>query len=214
MIYHNVSQEQIVTLVLEAVKKVLAKPETIPTGISVRHIHLERRHVEALFGPGYQLTFRKALSQPGQFAAEETLDIIGPKGTIKNVRILGPERPDTQIEVAYSDARKLGVKAPVRASGDIEGTPGICLSGPAGIVNVEKGVIIADRHIHMTPEDAARFQVHSGEAVKVKLFSDRPVTFEDVAVRVSPSFATRVHIDFDEANAADFQKGNLGMILT
>ena len=117
MIYHNVSQEQIVTLVLEAVKKVLAKPETIPTGISVRHIHLERRHVEALFGPGYQLTFRKALSQPGQFAAEETLDVIGPKGTIKNVRILGPERPDTQIEVAYSDARKLEVKAPVRASG-------------------------------------------------------------------------------------------------
>ena len=207
MIYHNVSQEQIVTLVLEAVKKVLAKPETIPTGISVRHIHLERRHVEALFGPGYQLTFRKALSQPGQFAVEETLDIIGPKGTIKNVRSLGPERPDTQIEVAYSDARKLGVKAPVRASGDIEGTPGICLSGPAGIVNVEKGVIIADRHIHMTPEDAARFGVSDGELVAVKIEGVKSGIMENVIIRVSDRYRLDFHIDTDDGNAFMMSQG-------
>ena len=156
----------------------------------------------------------KPLSQPGQFACEEQVELTGPRGSIARVRVLGPERPASQVELSGTDCLKLGIDAPVRTSGQLSGTPGITVKGPAGVLELSAGLKIADRHIHMTPEDAARFQVHSGEVVKVKLFSDRPVTFEDVAVRVSPSFATRVHIDFDEANAADFQKGNLGMILT
>ena len=169
---------------------------------SGRHVHLTEADAQTLFG--HPLTPTRPLSQPGQFACAERVTLVGPKGKLARVAVLGPTRPASQVEISQTDAKLLGVPAPIRLSGDIAGSK----------VELSEGTIIAQRHIHMTPEDAARFQVHSGEAVKVKLFSDRPVTFEDVAVRVSPSFATRVHIDFDEANAADFQKGNLGMILT
>ncbi len=179
---------------------------------SGRHVHLTEADAQTLFG--HPLTPTRPLSQPGQFACAERVTLVGPKGKLARVAVLGPTRSASQVEISQTDAKLLGVPAPIRLSGDIAGSPGITIEGDCGKVELSEGTIIAQRHIHMTPEDAARFQVHSGEVVKVKLFSDRPVTFEDVAVRVSPSFATRVHIDFDEANAADFQKGNLGMILT
>lgn len=151
MVYHDISQEQLLLLITQAVQAELQKrSRQVPVGISVRHIHLTRDDVDKLFGYGYQLT-PKALSQPGQFACEECLDIIGPKGELKHVRILGPERSATQIELAQTDCRNIGIKAPVRSSGDTKGTPGVTLRGPNGTLTVPEGVMIADRHIHMTP---------------------------------------------------------------
>ena len=148
MVYHDISQEQLLLLITQAVQAELQKrSRQVPVGISVRHIHLTRDDVDKLFGYGYQLTPKKALSQPGQFACEECLDIIGPKGELKHVRILGPERSATQIELAQTDCRNIGIKAPVRSSGDTKGTPGVTLRGPNGTLTVPEGVMIADRHI-------------------------------------------------------------------
>ena len=150
MVYHDISQEQLLLLITQAVQAELQKrSRQVPVGISVRHIHLTRDDVDKLFGYGYQLTPKKALSQPGQFACEECLDIIGPKGELKHVRILGPERSATQIELAQTDCRNIGIKAPVRSSGDTKGTPGVTLRGPNGTLTVPEGVMIADRHIHI-----------------------------------------------------------------
>jgi putative phosphotransacetylase len=179
---------------------------------SGRHVHLTESDALRLFG--HPLTPARPLSQPGQYACQERVTLLGPKGTLQRVAVLGPARPESQVELSRTDALLLGIDAPVRLSGDIAGSPGIIIRGDIGECTLSTGVIVAQRHIHLTPQDAARFGVASGDAIRVKLFSPRPVTFEDVAVRVSPSFATRVHIDFDEANAASFQKGNLGMILT
>ena len=170
---------------------------------SARHVHLTEEHIEALFGKGATLTHKKDLSQPGQFACEERVTLVGPKKSIANVIILGPARKDTQVEVSFTDARTLGVSAPVRESGDVAGTPGLKLVGPAGEVEIDYGVIVAKRHIHFTPDDAAEYGVSDKEIVKLKIESnDRTTIFDDVVVRVNPNFAAAVHLDTDEANAA------------
>ena len=171
--------------------------------ISARHVHLSQKDLEILFGKGYELTVKKMLSQPGQFACEEKVNVVGPKGEIKNISILGPTRPDTQIEISLTDARSLGIAAPVRESGDIKGTPGCTLIGPKGQVEIEYGVVAAKRHIHMTPEDAVAFNVKDKEIVKVKIETkDRTTIYDDVVIRVHENFSTAMHIDTDEANAA------------
>ncbi len=170
---------------------------------SARHVHLTREHVEALFGAGATLTHKKDLSQPGQFACEERVTIVGPKKSIANVIILGPERPASQVEVSLTDARTLGIAAPVRESGDVAGSGACKLIGPAGEVDLAEGVIAAKRHIHLTPEAAAEFGVADKEIVSVKIDSDgRSLTFGDVVCRVSEKFAPAMHIDTDESNAA------------
>ena len=175
--------------------------EKILVETSARHVHLCAADLETLFGAGATLTFKKDLSQPGQFACEERVKLVGPKKEIANVIILGPVRPATQVELSYTDARTLGVDAPLRESGDLDGTPGIKLVGPCGEVDVANGVIIAKRHIHMTPEDAAEFGVENGQIVSVKVESGRSALLGDVVVRVSPKFALAMHIDTDESNA-------------
>lgn len=170
---------------------------------SARHVHVSAEDLAVLFGEGYQLTKKKDLSQPGQFACEERVTVVGPKGEMKGVSILGPERKASQVELSLSDARKIGIAAPIRESGDIAGTPGCKLVGPAGEVDIECGVIAAKRHIHFTPEDAAQFGVTDKQVVSVKIESDgRSLIFGDVVVRVSPTFAAAMHIDTDESNAA------------
>ena len=177
---------------------------TLEIEASGRHIHLSRADVEALFGTGYQLNRVKDLSQPGQFVCAERVTLAGPKGELRNVVVLGPERPESQAEISLTDAVVLGVRPPVRISGEIADTPA---------VTVRRGLITAKRHIHMTPEDAARFGLADKQNVRLKCFTTRPLVFGDVEVRVSPKFATVVHIDYDEANACGFQKGDRGMIL-
>lgn len=168
---------------------------------SARHIHLSRKDVETLFGAGYQLTKKKDLSQPGQFACAEKVTVVGEKGTL-NASILGPERGASQVEISLTDARSIGVKAPIRESGDVAGSGACKLVGPAGEVELAEGVIAAKRHIHLTPEAAAELGVSDKQIVKVKTNGMRPLIFDDVVVRVSASFATAMHIDTDEANAA------------
>jgi len=169
---------------------------------SARHVHLSAEHIEALFGKGTTLTHKKDLSQPGQYACEERVTIVGPKKSIPNVIILGPARKASQVEVSFTDARTLGITAPVRESGDTAGTPGCKLVSEKGEVELSEGVIIAKRHIHMTPADAEAMGVSDKEVVKVKINSERTTEFDDVVVRVSPAFALAMHIDTDEANAA------------
>ena len=170
---------------------------------SARHVHVTDEHLAVLFGEGYQLTKKKDLSQPGQFASNERVDIVGPKGVMPNVSILGPTRKASQVEFSLTDARKIGIAAPVRESGDLAGTPGCVIRGPKGEVTLEEGVIAAKRHIHFTPEDAEKFGVKDAQIVSVKIeTADRTTTFGDVVVRVSPSYAAAMHIDTDESNAA------------
>ena len=169
---------------------------------SARHIHLTHEAVETLYGKGAVLEVRKMLSQPGQFAcANEKITLVGPKGSL-SVSVLGPERPQNQVELSFTDARALGITPPVRESGDIAGTPGVKLVGPAGELEISEGCIVAQRPIHMTPADAEAFGVSDKEIVKVRLDTARPLVFDDVVVRVSPKFALAMHIDTDEFNAA------------
>ena len=168
---------------------------------SARHVHLSREHVEILFGAGHQLTNKKDLSQPGQFACEEKVTVVGEKGSLK-ASILGPERPASQVELSLTDARTIGVKAPIRESGDVAGSGACKLVGPAGEVTLAEGVIAAKRHIHLTPEAAAEAGVADKQIVRVKTNGLRPLIFDDVVVRVSPKFAPAMHIDTDESNAA------------
>lgn len=178
---------------------------------SGRHVHVTREQAQTLFGHG--LTPKRPLSQPGQYLANERVTVVGPKGTFENVAVLGPERKKAQVEISLTDGRTLGVEAPVRLSGDVSGTPGVTLIGPGGTVTLNQGVIAAQRHIHLTPEDARNFGVKDKQVVKLQTFTARPVIFQDVAVRVSPEFAPYVHLDYDEANACGFAKGDLGRIL-
>jgi putative phosphotransacetylase len=180
----------------------------IPVGVSNRHIHLSKEHFAQLFGQEAELTVLKPLSQPGQFAAKETVTVEGPKGKIENVRILGPARSMTQLEISKTDSFKLGVQAPIRLSGDIKGTPGITIHGPKGTITVDQGVIIAKRHIHMTPSDAETFGVKDKQIVKVKTSGERALIFDEVVVRVNENFALDMHIDTDEANAAGLKTGD------
>ena len=171
---------------------------------SARHVHLSDADLETLFGKGAVLHKKKDLSQPGQFASEERVDVVGPKKTLARVSVLGPTRKQTQVELAMTDARSIGIDAPIRESGDLEGSAGCKLVGPAGEIELSEGVIIAKRHIHTTPEDAAEIGVTNGEIVSIKLdTAERALTFGDVVVRVSPNYATVVHIDTDESNAAN-----------
>ena len=181
---------------------------------SARHIHVSKADLETLFGAGYELTKKKDLSQPGQFACEERVQVIGAKGSFPAFSILGPTRPDTQVELSASDARSIGVVAPCRESGDIAGSGACKLVGPKGEVELTEGVIVAKRHIHATPEDAEKFGVCDKQIVDVKVESDgRTLIFGDVVVRVSPSYALAMHIDTDESNAAFAAPGMMGEIL-
>jgi acetate kinase len=175
----------------------------IPVAVSAHHVHLSQAHVEALFGPGRHLTPRNELKQKGQFAAEETVDLIGPKGRVERVRVLGPERPETQVEISRTEEFKLGIDAPIRASGDLGGSPGLALRGTAGEVRLEQGVICALRHIHMAPEHALTYGIRDKDIVRVQLASERSLIFGDVLVRVNPGWTLEMHIDTDEANAAE-----------
>ena len=181
---------------------------------SARHIHVSKADLETLFGAGYELTKKKDLSQPGQFACEERVQVIGAKGSFPAVSILGPTRPDTQVELSASDARSIGIVAPCRESGDIAGSGACKLVGPKGEVEISEGVIVAKRHIHATPEDAEKYGVCDKQIVDVKVESDgRTLIFGDVVVRVSPSYALAMHIDTDESNAAFATPGMMGEIL-
>ena len=180
----------------------------LPIALSNKHIHLSQEHIDALFGEGHELVKFKDLSQPGQYACEEKVDLVGPKGKL-TVRVLGPARPETQVEVSLADCFSLGVKAPIRESGDIEGTPGLKLVGPAGEVELEKGVIVASRHIHMSNEDAAKFGVKDKDIVKVRTEGPRGLIFENVLVRAKDSFNLEMHVDMEEGNAAGVKNGDL-----
>lgn len=196
-----------ITRVLEAQKQ-----QPFLVEISAHHIHLTQEHVEALFGKGHQLTKHADLSQPGQYACKEQLAIVGPKGRIERVRILGPARKYTQVEIAMTEQFKLGIHPPIRESGDITDTPGCVLESPNGSVQIDRGVICALRHVHMTPEDALRYGVRDKSFVRVKIAGDRELVFGDVLVRVDPSFKLAMHIDTDEGNAANVKTGANGYI--
>jgi acetate kinase len=179
----------------------------IPVEISAHHVHLTQEHVEALFGKGHQLTRRSDLSQPGQFACEEQVTLVGPKGRIERVRVLGPVRKATQIEIAMTEQFKLGIHPPIRESGDIANTPGCTLESSSGKVALDQGVICALRHIHMTPEDALQYGVRDKSVVRVRVTGDRELIFGDVLVRVHPQYQLAMHLDTDEGNAANVQTG-------
>jgi len=206
------STDAIVDRVVSRIENLLECP-IIPIEASGRHVHLSAEALRVLFGENNKLTFVSDLSQPGQFVCSERVRVSGPKGEFPSVVVLGPERDETQVEISRTDAVVLGIKAPVRLSGNISGTPGGRLTGPAGEVTLSCGVIIAERHIHMTPEDAARWDLEDGQTVNVRVFAERPVTFNSVVLRVSPKFATFMHIDYDEANACGFSKGMSGFIV-
>jgi acetate kinase len=189
---------------------------TIPVAVSARHVHLRQETVEALFGPGYKLTELRPLSQPGQYACNEVVTLIGPKRKIEKVRVLGPVRPEDQVEISRTDEFFLGVDAPVRASGDIANTPGIVLEGPAGRVEIKEGVICAWRHIHMHPDDAEHFGVKDKDVVEVEVGEPgmRSLIFKDVLIRVSPKFKLEMHIDTDEGNAAELTSDAQGALVS
>jgi len=185
----------------------------VPIGISNRHVHLSEEDLNVLFGYGYNLTKQKDLSQPGQFSAIEGVTVVGPKGTLENVRVLGPTRGKTQVELSVTDCFAIGVPPVVRDSGDHKGTPGCILSGPAGNIEIENGVIVASRHIHLHTQDAEELQLKDGDKVKVQVLSQRPVIFDDVLIRVSPNYQKEMHLDRDEGNAALIGTGGKGLIL-
>lgn len=178
---------------------------------SGRHVHVTAEQAKALFG--HSLTPERPLSQPGQYLAKERVRLIGPKGEFRNVAVLGPERKEGQVEISLTDGRVLGIDPPIRLSGDVAGSPGITLEGERGRVTLSQGVIAAQRHVHLTPEDAAMFGVKNGQTVHLQTYTARPTVYGDVAVRVSPDFASYVHLDYDEANACGFRKGDLGRLL-
>ncbi|UYO63736.1 phosphate propanoyltransferase [Acetobacterium wieringae] len=202
----NENEKQVIEqIVINTVKKLIAEkdsPNRVVLGISNKHIHLSKKDIETLFGEGYELTNIKDLKQPGQYAAKETVKVIGPKGCFDKVRILGPARPESQIEISLTDARTLGIKAPVCESGQLEGTPGIILEGPCGTVTLTHGVIVALRHIHMPPDIAQKLGIKDKDWVSVETCGVRKTIFCNVLARVSDKFDYEMHLDTDEANAA------------
>ena len=176
----------------------------VKIGLSNKHLHLQKEHIEILFGKGHELTPTKPLVQPGQFACEEKVDIVGPKNTLKGIRVLGPARPETQVEVAMTDARTLGIKAPVRESGKLEGTPGCKIVGPCGEVEIDHGVIVALRHVHLSPAQAEEAGVKDKDIVSIKIEGERGLVFNNVLVRSGDAHEREVHLDTDEGNAAGF----------
>ncbi len=207
--------EEITRLVVEALeaKRNSSNGFLVPIGVSARHIHLTQEHVEVLFGKGYQLTKKKDL-MGGQFASNECVTIVGLKlRAIENVRILGPVRKKSQVEISATDAIKLGIKAPIRDSGNLAGSAPIAVVGPKGVLYLEEGCIVAKRHIHMSPADAAAAGVHDGDVVSVKVDNERGTIFNEVLIRVDDSFTLEMHIDTDEANAAKIATGQTVMIM-
>ena len=193
-------------LVDQVIKNIFVELEA-----SGRHVHVTKQQAMTLFG--HDLTPARPLSQPGQYLAKERVKVIGPKGKFEKVAVLGPARKEGQVEISLTDGKVLGITPPVRLSGSISGSPGAVLAGPEGQVTLPEGVICARRHIHMTPEDAARFGVADKQTVKLQTFTDRPLIFDDTVVRVSKDFSTFVHLDYDEANACGYRPGDLGRIL-
>ena len=212
--YNNV--EQITRLVIQAIESAKNNETkmSVPVGVSARHIHLTQKDVEILFGKGYQLTKKKEL-MGGQFAANEQCTIVGLKlRAIENVRILGPIRKQSQVEISATDARTLGIKAPLRQSGDTVGSAPIALVGPKGVVYLDEGCIIAARHIHMTPSEAAAACLKDGDYVSVRMGEDRGAVLDNVKIRVDDSFTLEMHIDTDEANACQVKQGDVARIIS
>jgi putative phosphotransacetylase len=205
--------EKIVAGVLAGCGREKAGGEPILVEVSARHVHLTQAALETLFGPGYALHNKRSLSQPGEFLSDERVKLVTGKGEIANVSVLGPVRKAVQVELSATDCRQLGIQAPVNLSGDLTGAGDVLLLGPAGYLMAKGAVIIAKAHIHMTPDDAAHYGVKDGEVVSVKLSSPRPVTLDDVPIRVKPNFFLAMHIDFDEANASMADKNTTGQIL-
>lgn len=185
----------------------------VPVGVSNRHVHLTQEHVEILFGAGHQLTRIKDLTQPGEFAAEERVTLVGPKGAIEGVRVLGPTRKQTQVEISVTDSFKLGVRPQVRDSGNLAGTPGVELVGPKGSVTLPEGVIIAARHIHVPQVEAEKYGLENGQKVRVEVGGERGIIFQNVLLRVSPKYALEFHVDMDEANCALLKNGDQVKVL-
>ena len=185
----------------------------LPIGLSNKHVHLSQVDIEKLFGEGHNLKPIKDLGQPGQYACEEKVDLVGPKRSIKGVRVLGPARSESQVELALADGFTLGIDVPVKGSGSLDGTPGVKLVGPNGEVQLEKGVIAAARHIHMSPKDALEFGVKDKEFVKIKVNGERGLIFENVLIRVREDFALEMHVDMEEGNAAGLKNGDLVELL-
>ena len=183
-------------------------PIAVTVGISARHVHLNREHVETLFGAGHELKPFKELSQPGQFAAEEMVTVVGPKGVIEKVRVLGPERKKSQVELSISDCFKLGIKAPLRDSGDLAGSASVTLVGPVGSVTLQEGAIIAARHIHMHTSDAEKYGLEDGDRIYVRAKGPRGIIFGDVLVRVGDAHKLEMHVDTDEGNAVGLRNGD------
>ena len=212
-------EQQTVEMITQMVLQTLGKMEEksngyqVPVGVSARHIHLTQEHVETLFGKGYQLTKKKEL-MGGQFAANECCTIVGLKlRAIENVRVLGPARKSTQVEISSTDARKLGINVPIRESGDIAGSAPIAIVGPKGAIYCKEGCIVAARHIHMSPADATAAGVSDGDYVSVKVENERGTTFNNVKIRVDDSFTLEMHIDTDEANASQIKTGDMVTII-
>jgi putative phosphotransacetylase len=186
----------------------------VEVGISNKHVHLSAADIELLFGKGHELTWVKDLKQPGQFASEEKVDITGPKGVIRGVRVLGPARKETQVELSVTDARGIGLAPPIRESGQLDGSPGVTLTGPEGTVELKKGAIIALRHIHLSSAQAAEAGVKDKDVVDVKTFGTRPIVFQDVLIRAGDMYEREFHVDTDEGNAAGIGSGDFVEIIT
>ena len=197
---------------MERLAQQVIKRIFVPLEASGRHVHITKAQAQTLFG--HALTEKRPLSQPGQFLANERLTVVGPKGKFENVAVLGPERREGQVEISLTDGRVLGIAPPVRLSGDVSGSPGATLIGPMGKVELPQGVIAAQRHIHLTPQTAARFGVKDKQTVRLQVYTERPVIFDETVIRVSDQFDDFVHLDYDEANACGFVPGDLGRILS
>ena len=203
----------VIDKVIDNVIEAIERAKMVQVEVSARHVHLCKKDLERLFGPGAALSPKRELSQPGQFLSEERVTIIGPKGQKENVAILGPIRENTQVELSKTDCAELGIKAPVRESGDIQGSAAITLKSIRGSIEIKQGCIVAKNHIHMTPETAAKLDIRDKQYVDVELLSERPIIFRKVLIRVSNSFRNRMHIDFDEANAGCVKGFVLGQII-
>lgn len=207
--------KQIITSVIAAIDENETKRnDTVPVEVSARHVHLSQSDVERLFGKGHRLTKKRELSQPGQFLAEERVSLVTAKGEYRNVAVLGPTRSATQVELSITDAKGLGIAAPIRQSGDLRASGDICILSKEAVMEAKEAVITAQNHIHMAPKDAMAYGVCDGQRVKVKMNTTRPVQFDDVVIRVRDDFQLAMHIDFDEANACAFEKNDSATILS
>ncbi|HHT84582.1 MAG TPA: phosphate propanoyltransferase [Firmicutes bacterium] len=205
----QVDLERLVRDVVQGYFREERQPGAIPVGVSNRHVHLSHSDFATLFGAGEQGTQLKPLKQPGQFALKESVTLIGPKGVIEQVRILGPVRNQTQVEILAGDSYKLGIPIAIRDSGDLQGTPGLVLAGPCGVVELKQGVIVARRHIHASPQDASALGIKDGELVRVAVQGQRSLVFGDVMVRVHPEYCLELHVDVEEANAAQLKNEDM-----